>query len=109
MQKEHNLQNAIRIALAPYAVVFRANVGSGVTYDGRHFSTGLPRGFSDLFGFRYSDGRMFFIEVKTPKGRISSEQKHFLEQMRKYGAVAGVARSAEDALNLILEKQKNGI
>lgn len=104
MQEEHNIQNNIRIALAPYAVVFRANVGSGVTYDGRHFSTGLPKGFSDLFGFRYSDGKIFFMEVKTPQGKLRPEQKHFLEQMKKYGAICGVVRSEKDALELIREK-----
>lgn len=103
MTEEHAIQNAIRIALSEYATVFRANVGSGVTYDGRHFDTGLPKGFSDLFGFRHSDGKVFFIEVKAPSGRLSKDQIHFLEQMRKHGAVAGVARSVEDALKIIQE------
>ncbi len=103
MTEEHAIQNAVRIALSEYATVFRANVGSGVTYDGRHFETGLPKGFSDLFGFRHSDGRIFFIEVKTPSGRLSSCQKNFLEQMRNYGAIAGVARSVDDAVRIIQE------
>lgn len=103
MTEEHAIQNAVRIALSEYATVFRANVGSGVTYDGRHFETGLPKGFSDLFGFRHSDGRIFFIEVKTPSGRLSSCQKIFLEQMRNYGAIAGVARSVDDAVRIIQE------
>lgn len=103
MTEEHAIQNAVRIALSEYATVFRANVGSGVTYDGRHFETGLPKGFSDLFGFRHSDGKIFFIEVKTPSGRLSKDQKHFLEQMRNYGAIAGVARSIDDAIKIIRE------
>lgn len=103
MTEEHAIQNTVRIALSEYATVFRANVGSGVTYDGRHFETGLPKGFSDLFGFRHSDGRIFFIEVKTPSGRLSSCQKNFLEQMRNYGAIAGVARSVDDAVRIIQE------
>ena len=102
MTEEHASQNAIRIALSEYATVFRANVGSGVTYDGRHFETGLPNGFSDLFGFRHSDGKIFFIEVKTPSGRLSKDQKNFLEKMRNYGAIAGVARSVDDALSIII-------
>lgn len=103
MTAEHALQNEIRIALSAKAIVFRANVGSGVTYDGRHFDTGLPKGFSDLFGFRRSDGRIFFIEVKTPAGRVSPDQKHFIKQMRECGAIAGVARSVDDALKIIQE------
>lgn len=100
---EHEIQNRIRAAVAPYAVIFRANVGHGYTPDGRHFSTGLPVGFSDLFGVRKSDGRAVFIEVKTMSGRASKEQKHFLSEMRKVGAIAGIARSPEEAIKLILE------
>lgn len=105
MTEEHAIQNAIRIALSDRATVFRANVGSGITYDGRHFDTGLPKGFSDLFGFRHSDGKIFFIEVKTPKGRVSEAQKNFITQMRSHGAIAGVARSVDDALKIIQEDQ----
>ena len=105
MTEEHAIQNAIRIALSDRTTVFRANVGSGITYDGRHFDTGLPKGFSDLFGFRHSDGRIFFIEVKTPKGRVSEAQKNFITQMRSCGAIAGVARSVDDALKIIQEDQ----
>lgn len=105
MTEEHAIQNAIRIALSDRATVFRANVGSGITYDGRHFDTGLPKGFSDLFGFRHSDGKIFFIEVKTPKGRVSEAQQNFIKQMRCHGAAAGVARSVDDALKIIWEDQ----
>lgn len=101
MTEEHRIQNKIRLALSESCIVFRMNVGSGMTYDGRHFETGVPKGFSDLFGFRKSDGRAFFIEVKTAKGRPSSEQLCFLEQMSQNGAIAGICRSAEDALRLI--------
>lgn len=101
---EHDIQNRIRAALAPYAVIFRANVGRMETPDGRYFSTGLPVGFPDLFGFRKSDGRAVFIEVKTVSGRASQAQMHFLETVRKYGAIAGICRSPEDAMKLIKEE-----
>nr|WP_218673333.1 VRR-NUC domain-containing protein [Bacillus sp. CDB3] len=99
--KEIDVQNAIRLALNPYAIVFRANVGTFKTADGRTVSTGLPKGFSDLFGYRKSDGKIFFIEVKNEKGRLRPDQKHFIETMHKNGAIAGVARSPEDAIELI--------
>ena len=86
MTEEHIIQNKIRLALSESCIVFRVNVGSGVTYDGRHFDTGVPKGFSDLFGFRKSDGKAFFA---------------FLEQMRQNGAVSGICRSPEDALRLL--------
>lgn len=101
MTEEHRIQNEIRVALSPYCVIFRMNVGKGYTQDGRYFSTGVPKGFSDLFGFRKSDGKAVFIEVKTKSGRASKEQKHFINQMTLCGAVAGICRSADDALKLI--------
>lgn len=100
---EHDIQNLIRAETADIAVIFRANVGSGITYDGRHFDTGLPKGFSDLFGFRKSDGRAVFIEVKSPTGRLRPEQENFIRKMQVYGALAGVARSVEDARRIIME------
>ena len=101
MTEEHRIQNEIRLALADTCVIFRGNVGTGCTKDGRYFSTGLPKGFTDLFGFRKSDGKAVFIEVKTPKGTPSTEQKKFLETMQKYDVIAGICRSPEEALNLI--------
>ncbi|MDO4720947.1 MAG: VRR-NUC domain-containing protein [Peptostreptococcaceae bacterium] len=105
MVREIDIQNAIRLALQPYAYTFRANVGLFFTKDGRPVQTGLPPGFSDLFGFRKSDGRMFFIEVKKPGGRRSEKQKQFIAAMKRAGALAGFALSAEEAL-AILEIQE---
>lgn len=86
MTEEHRIQNEIRAAVSVFCIIFRMNVGKGYTMDGRWFSSDVPAGFSDLFGVRKSDGRAVFIEVKTPKGRPTKEQKHFLEQMRDAGA-----------------------
>ena len=99
--REKDIQNEIRLALNGYALVFRANVGKFMTNDGRVISTGLPKGFSDLFGFRKSDGRAFFMEVKNEKGRVRPEQVKFLEEMKKYDVIVGVVRSAEEAIKLI--------
>lgn len=101
---EHDIQNSIRSETADIALLFRANVGQGFTKDGRFFSTGLPKGFSDLFGFRLSDGRAVFIEIKTAAGRVRPEQERFIGRMREYGALAGIARSVEDARRIILQE-----
>lgn len=101
MTEEHIIQNEIRLALVDTCVMFRVNVGAFQTADGRFINSGVPKGFPDLFGFRKSDGKAVFIEVKTPKGRPSAEQKKFLGAMQKYGVIAGICRSKEDALNLI--------
>ena len=99
--REIDLQNEIRLALNEIAVTFRANVGLFFTRDGRPISTGLPKGFSDLFGFRRSDGRIFFLEIKAAAGRLSKDQKNFLAAMEKLGAITGVARSVDDALEIV--------
>lgn len=101
MTEEHAIQNSIRLALADSCYLFRMNVGTGYTQDGRYFSTGVPKGFSDLFGFRKSDGRAVFIEVKTKTGRVSADQLRFIEKMNADGAIAGVCRTAQDAVKLI--------
>lgn len=101
MTEEHAIQNAIRLALKDICVMFRINVGSARTISGNYLTTGVPKGFSDLFGFRKSDGKAVFIEVKTPKGRASKEQLRFIEKMIADGAIAGICRSTEDALRLV--------
>ena len=101
MTPEHIIQNHIREALSPYAVIFRANVGKVKTPDGRYFDTGLPPGFPDLFGFRKSDGRMIFIEVKTPTSRIRESQRRFINAVKNFPVIVGVCRSVDDALRLI--------
>lgn len=100
--KESDVQNSIRLALNPYAIVFRNNVGKVRMADGRYFDTGLPKGYSDLSGFRKIDGKMFFLEVKNEKGRLRDDQEHFLETMSQYPVITGVARSAEEAIRIVV-------
>ena len=99
--EEHRIQNEVMAVCSEYAILFRVNVVRGQSRDGRYISSGVPAGYSDLSGVRFSDGRAVFIEVKTPTGRVSKEQKNFLHQMQKAGAIAGVCRSAEEAVELI--------
>lgn len=98
---EHEIQNQIRLELSKYGFcVFRINAGKIRLLDGRWFDTGAPKGFSDLFAVK--DGKVYFIEVKTPEGKPTKEQTNFLAVMRNiYGCVTGIARSAEDALKLV--------
>ncbi|WP_205029919.1 VRR-NUC domain-containing protein, partial [Streptococcus porcinus] len=58
-------------------------------------------GYCDLSGFRKGDAKAFFIEVKNETGKLRPEQKIFIENMQRRGALAGVARSVEDALEII--------
>lgn len=98
---ENGLMHLIMLALSELDhTVFRANVGLFFTKDGRPARTGLPVGFSDLFGFT-KDGRPFFLEIKTEKGRPTTQQEQFLASMRERGAIAGVVRSVDEALRLV--------
>ena len=101
MKTEHTIQNEIRVALTENGyTVFRANVGKVKTADGRWFDTGLPKGHPDLYGFR-PDGKVFYIEVKNANGRVRPEQKQFIKTVKARGALAGIARSVEDALDIV--------
>lgn len=98
---EQDIQNEIRLRLSELGyAVFRTNVGRRKGADGRWFSTGLPKGHPDLYAVK--NGRIYYIEVKTPTGRASPEQEKFLAVMRdRYGCCAGIARSVEDAEELV--------
>jgi hypothetical protein len=112
---EHSIQNQIRIHVSQnkLGVLFRANVGEGWTgdrmernsdgsitiYNPRRLKTGLPIGFSDLFGVTNS-GKAVFIEVKSPTGRVRAEQERFIKRMAEMGAYAGVARSVDDVVTI---------
>ena len=95
---EADLMRQIMVALsADGHFVARANVGLFFTADGRPVKTGLPKGFSDLFGHRASDARAFYLEVKTATGRARLEQLAFIAAMKNRGALAAIVRSVEDA------------
>lgn len=98
---EQDIQNEIRLRLSELGyAVFRTNVGKRKCTDGRWFSTGLPKGHPDLYAVK--NGRIYYIEVKTPTGRASPEQEKFLTVMRdRYGCCAGIARSVEEAEELV--------
>jgi hypothetical protein len=99
---ESGLMREIMIALSKDGhSVFRANVGLFFTADGRPARTGLPVGFSDLFGSRVGDARAFFLEVKTATGRATPAQLAFLEAMRRRGALAEIVRSVTDARDVL--------
>lgn len=100
---EHDTQNMIRLKLSELGyAVFRINSGKIRMADGRWFDTGVPKGFSDLIAVK--GGRIFFLEVKTETGKASPEQIKFLATMRdRYGCVAGIVRSVEEAVELVTD------
>lgn len=102
MGEEISIQNDIRVKLAQAGyIVFRTNVGKVKTSDGRWFDTGLPTGFPDLMGYKPDNGRIFFIEVKTDRGRRRKDQVQFAKNVAAQNVIYGVARSAEQALYIV--------
>lgn len=121
--READIQNQIRLAISQHnlGVSFRTNVGQAWQGDEviknpdgsitiknpRPFKTGLPPGFSDLLVISplsiagLTIAQASFIEVKTPKGRPTEDQLNFIEQMQRLGAKAGVARSVDQAIQIL--------
>ena len=102
---EHAIQNTIRNALAGKGLIFRANVGQAWTgeqfvrqgrnmliINARPFTTGLPPGFSDLFGLvpvtitadmlGQKVAVFTALEVKTAKGKPTTQQQAFVRLRR---------------------------
>lgn len=105
--QEAAIQDSIRAALAQAGyIVFRTNVGKVKTADGRWFDSGLPTGFPDLVGFKPENGKVYFIEVKTPTGHRRKDQINFANFLRDKCAIYGVARSAEEAVTIVRDELK---
>ncbi|WP_276804544.1 VRR-NUC domain-containing protein [Lactobacillus hominis] len=102
MTTEHEIQKEIQLALSAHkCTVFRANVGKVFTNDGRWFDTGLPRGHFDLYGFRWVDNQVFYVEVKNEHGRPRDDQIRFHEFLKSHNIIHGIARSPQDALMIV--------
>lgn len=77
--------------------LYRNNVGVDME---RGIRYGMGNGSPDLIGWLRS-GRAFAIEVKTPAGRLSADQKAWWVSARSWGVQGGVARSVSEALVLL--------
>ena len=88
---EHSIQSQIQVELSKHhCTVFRANVG-----------TGLPSGYTDLSGFRWVDGKAFFIEVKNATGKPREDQIRFHRMLASHNIIHGIARSVDDARMIV--------
>lgn len=111
--KEKNIQSKIMIELSENnCTIFRNNCGVHKTEDGRFIRYGVASpGGSDLIGWTKvvitqdmvgnTVGVFTAIEVKTKTGRASPEQLRFIDAVHRAGGIAGICRSAEDAIALI--------
>lgn len=111
---EAEIQAAIWLAVGalPDVRLFRNNQGVATFAGGQRVKYGLANpGGSDLIGLRSivvtpdMVGQMLAVftalEVKTPAGRVEPEQQNFISFVQRFGGIAGVARSPEDALRML--------
>jgi hypothetical protein len=109
------IQQRIRLELGrePSLRLFRNNTGSlPDPRTKRPVQFGLCKGSADLIGWKQvtitpdmvGQKMAVFasIEVKTPTGRLTPEQSNWLSVVQAAGGVAGVARSVEDAQQILL-------
>ena len=68
-------------------------IGEGSSRRFVRFST--VKGLSDVVG-QLIDGRFLAIEVKRPSGKVTEDQKQFLNRVSSSNGVAFVARSVSD-------------
>lgn len=100
-KEETKLQDAIRAELSKAGIVRRNNVGTFLTLGGNPIVIGLP-GEADLTLFQRS-GKTVFIEVKTPTGRQSKQQRAFQKRVEELGFEYIIARNLEDIKRLVEE------
>jgi hypothetical protein len=109
---EQQIQQQIRLALSRGPVrLHRNNTGTLRDQHGRPVTFGLAKGSADLIGWTTRTitpdmvgqrvAVFTSIEVKTPTGRVSPEQRQWMEAVQAAGGIAGVARSVEDALRIV--------
>lgn len=97
---EAQIQAGVLQALAAHprvAWAHRFNTGAAVNeHKGRrHFVRFAFPGCADILG-QTTDGRFLAIECKSRTGRLTADQKAFLDRVASAGGVSGVARSVDD-------------
>ena len=102
--EEQKIQNGIKEYLqwTGHFVWITSNVGIPKP-DGSRIPTAMP-GLADIIGVEKDTGRFIAIEVKNRRGYANANQKEFLAKIKEKGGKAGVARSLEDAKEILAER-----
>lgn len=105
VRTEANLLNDCWIALSEAGcIAWRNNTGAlpDRTGSGRVIRFGVGgKGGSDIIGMT-PDGRFLAIEVKTATGRATPEQNMFIKAVNNHGGRAGIAKSAQEAVDIAM-------
>ena len=116
LSNEAYVQNKIRLAVGSGDVrLFRNNTGALFDMQGRLVKFGLCKGSSDLIGFRsititpdmvgQKIAVFSAIEVKD-KGKVTVDQKNFINIINNAGGYAGVAKNVNDAKKILYMDKK---
>ena len=97
---ETDIKHAIMIGCADIAWLTNEVTGNFYTQTGTRIAVGFE-GKPDVFGFRYSDGKCIFLEIKTVKGKARERQLRFRDEMQKHPVIYGMPRSVEEARKII--------
>jgi hypothetical protein len=103
---EQSLQTAVASylgwALPEYAAWFSTipSGGGGLLRGKILKGMGLKAGVPDILII--SDGRPYFIELKTARGTLSASQKETIRRLREAGAQVQICRSLEDVRDVIV-------
>lgn len=81
--------------------VWRNNVGAYETASGGWIQYGLGVGSADLIGLVIGTGQFLGIEIKTPVGRLSAEQRAWLAAVEKMGGITRVLRTEDEAREFV--------
>jgi len=101
---ERDIQAQIMMALSKAGcMIWRNNTGVLPDRRGIPVRFGLCVGSSDLIGIA-PDGVFIALEVKNAIGQPTTAQMRFIDAVRAHGGRAGIARSAQDAVNIALQK-----
>ena len=109
---EKEIQNRIMIALSTKnSRVFRNNVGSAITVDGRYITFGLAKGSADLIGWRTIEitpdmvgkkiAQFLSVEVKNKTGKLTKLQQNWHDAVNSQGGLAIISKSESEALDAI--------
>lgn len=100
-RSEANILNDCLIAISKNGgTAWRNNTGVLTDKNGRPVKFGLCVGSSDIVGI-CPDGVFLAVECKTATGKVSEKQAHFLDSVKAKGGRAGVARCADDAIDIM--------
>lgn len=102
--KESQIQKQILdyLLYKKYLVWKNNNVGIFKKATGQYIPS-PSLGVSDIIGCT-KEGKLLCIEVKRNNGKLTENQKNFLEAVNKHGGIGFVARSVENVMEQLNEK-----